>query len=98
TASHPIVCQVDQDVILEPGWMSSLLAAFDNPSVAAAQGRYTCDRHASFFSRVMALDLEERYSRMSADPDHVCTGNTAYRAAALHAIGLLDETIGYGYD
>ena len=30
--------------------------------------------------------------------DHVCTGNTAYRLSALHAIGLLDESLGYGYD
>src|SRR5262249_20183823 len=29
---------------------------------------------------------------------HVCTGNTAYRADALNAIGLFDETLGYGYD
>jgi hypothetical protein len=28
----------------------------------------------------------------------VCTGNTAYRARALHHVGLLDERLGYGYD
>ena len=35
---HPIVCQVDQDVIVNPGWMQLLVAELDDPDVAAAQG------------------------------------------------------------
>ena len=97
-ATHPIVCQVDQDVVLERGWMTRLVAALDDPAIAAAQGRYTNDESASFFARVMALDLEQRYARLGQFPDHVCTGNTAYRVAALQAVGLLDESLGYGYD
>jgi cellulose synthase/poly-beta-1,6-N-acetylglucosamine synthase-like glycosyltransferase len=97
-ASHPIVCQVDQDVVLERGWMQTLVAALDDPTAGAAQGRYVVDRAGSFFARVMALDLEQRYLRVGTYSDHVCTGNTAYRVAALDAIGLLDESLGYGYD
>ncbi len=96
--SHPIVCQVDQDVVLEPGWMQTLVAALDDPGVGAAQGRYVADPRGSFFTRVMGLDLEQRYLRVGAHSDHVCTGNTAYRRAALDAVGLLDESLGYGYD
>ena len=33
-----------------------------------------------------------------AATDHVCTGNTAYRAEAVHAAGLFDESLGYGND
>src|SRR4029453_2698778 len=42
----------------------------------------------------------QRYSQIqnARDVDHVCTGNTAYRAGALADVGLLDETLGYGYD
>ena len=97
-ASYPIVCQVDQDVVLDRGWLTSVGAAFDDPAVAAAQGHYTSDRRSSFFARVMGLDLALRYTRIGKHPDHVCTGNTAYRAAALDAVGLLDESLGYGYD
>jgi hypothetical protein len=97
-ASHPIVCQVDQDVVLELGWMRTLVNALEDPTVGAAQGRYVTDDRGSFFARVMGLDLEQRYSRLGTHPDHVCTGNTAYRAAALRAVGLLDESLGYGYD
>ena len=47
----------------------------------------------------MGRDLEQRYLRMGAgDVDHVCTGNTAYRASALRSVDLLDERLGYGYD
>jgi cellulose synthase/poly-beta-1,6-N-acetylglucosamine synthase-like glycosyltransferase len=97
-ARYPIICQVDQDVVLEPGWLAALVACLANPAVAAAQGRYIVDSNASFFSRITGLDLEQRYARLEEHPDHVCTGNTAYRASALHAIGLLDDSMGYGYD
>jgi cellulose synthase/poly-beta-1,6-N-acetylglucosamine synthase-like glycosyltransferase len=97
-ARHPIICQVDQDVVLEPGWLKALVACLSNPAVAAAQGRYVVERHASFFARITGLDLEQRYADLEEHPNHVCTGNTAFRASALHAVGLLDDSMGYGYD
>ena len=97
-ARHPVICQVDQDVILEPGWLAALLAALQDPDVAAAQGHYIVAPGAGFWARTMGRDLEWRYASMGRVTDHVCTGNTAYRASALHAVGLFDERLGYGYD
>lgn len=98
-AMHPIICQVDQDVILRPGWTSRLAEALSAPGVAAAQGYYVTPRDASLWARVMGLDLELRYARIRGTRvDHVCTGNSAYRAEALRAVGLFDESFGYGYD
>ena len=98
-AAHPIICQVDQDVVLQHGWLEDLLRAFDDPDVAAAQGHYVTKRGAGFWARAMGRDLEHRYSRIrTPHVDHVCTGNTAYRASALRQVGLLDEELGYGYD
>lgn len=98
-ASQPIICQVDQDVILQPGWLAELLPAFDDPDVAAAQGHYVTRPDAGFWARAMGRDLEHRYSRIRGHfVDHVCTGNTAYRARALQQVALLDESLGYGYD
>jgi hypothetical protein len=98
-ALHPIVCQVDQDVIIGPGWMRRLASALADPIVGAAQGYYETDGSAGLCARAMSLDLEQRYAAIAGeDTGHVCTGNTAYRAAALDAVGLFDETLGYGYD
>ena len=98
-AAHPFICQVDQDVILQPGWLARLLRRLEDPDVAAAQGRYVPAPDAGIWARVMGRDLEWRYSRIRGGfTDHVCTGNTVYRASALHAVGLLDEALGYGYD
>lgn len=98
-ATHPIVCQVDQDVILRPGWMRILTSALANPEIAAAQGWYEAPADASLWVRVMGLDLRWRYHRtLTRDVNHVCTGNTAYRVSALAAIGFFDESLGYGYD
>lgn len=98
-ARQPVVCQVDQDVVLEPGWMAALCGALAAPGVGAAQGYYQTPRDGSLWARVMGLDLELRYSRIAGGAlDHVCTGNSAYRAEALRRVGLLDESLGYGYD
>jgi glycosyltransferase involved in cell wall biosynthesis len=98
-AAQPIVCQVDQDVILQPGWLVELLRVFDDPEIAAAQGHYITRQGAGFWARAMGRDLEHRYSRIRGPfVDHVCTGNTAYRTRALHQVSLLDERLGYGYD
>lgn len=99
-AQHPVLCQVDQDVLLEPGWMQALVGELQrSPEAAAAQGWYVTPRDGSLWARVMGLDLEERYHRLTSPHlDHVCSGNTAYRRAALEAIGGFDARMGYGYD
>ena len=98
-ASHPLIAQVDQDVVLDQGWLERLTAAVNEPTVAAAQGHYVAAPDAGLWSRVMALDLRQRYSTLQNErTDHVCTGNSVYRASALAEVGLFDETLGYGYD
>jgi glycosyltransferase involved in cell wall biosynthesis len=99
-ARHPVICQVDQDVELRQGWMSRLVSRLmSDDRLAAVQGHYAHDRTAPFLARVMALDLEMRYAALrDGQTTHVCTGNTAYRASALHAVGLFDESLGYGND
>jgi GT2 family glycosyltransferase len=98
-ARYPTICQVDQDVVLEPGWMARLTATLADPGVAAVQGYYVTPWSAGVWARVAGLDLEQRYARIAGPlVDHVCTGNTAYRRDALRGVGGLDERIGYGYD
>lgn len=98
-ASFSVICQVDQDVIVQPGWLGALLCALLDPTVAAAQGYYATERLGSPWGRIAGYDLELRWAppreRLT---DHVCTGNSAYRAEALQAVGGFDESMGYGYD
>ena len=98
-AQFPVVCQVDQDVVLSSGWMRSLMDALDDPEVGAAQGCYTTAPDADLFGRVMGVDLSLRYDAIrSGRTDHVCTGNSAYRMEALRRAGFFDEQLGYGLD
>ncbi len=97
-AQHPVVCQVDQDVVLGSGWAARLADELRDPTVGAAQGLFETDPHAGLFARVMGRDLEDRYAAMGDRIDHVCTGNSAYRTEALRRVGLFDENLGYGYD
>ena len=99
-ARFPIVCQVDQDVELLPGWLPRLIAALErDPRLGAVQGQYTVDPAAPAIARAMALDLEQRYQAIAdGNTDHVCTGNTAFRAEAVRSIGGFDERLGYASD
>ncbi len=98
-AMYPIICQVDQDVVLKPGWMDHLSDRFSEPDIAAVQGRWVTASTNSILSRVSSLDLEQRYSRIgTGEVDHVCTGNSAYLSKALLEVELFDPSFGYGYD
>ena len=98
-ARFALVAQIDQDVRVEPGWLDVLLDAMADPAVAAAQGWYAIDPGAPALSRMMAMDLEQRYLRLAGgSTDHVCTGNVLWRKEAIAAVGGLDDSLGYGYD
>jgi hypothetical protein len=98
-AAHPLIAQVDQDVRLHPGWLRELTTALSDDQAAAAQGWYETAADASIWAWVAGLDLEDRYQRIgSTQVDHVCTGNSVYRASALESVGRFAEDLGYGYD
>jgi cellulose synthase/poly-beta-1,6-N-acetylglucosamine synthase-like glycosyltransferase len=97
-ARYPIIAQVDQDVVLGDGWLERVVEPLADPAVGAVQGRYVSTRKGSLWARVTALDLDLRYADLPDRVDHVCTGNSVYRADALDAVGLLREDFGYGYD
>jgi hypothetical protein len=99
-ARHPVIAQVDQDVEVGPHWLRRLVARLDaDVRLGAVQGHYLPFRTAPLLARVTALDLDLRYAALHAGTtSHVCTGNTAYRAAALCDAGPFDERLGYGYD
>lgn len=98
-ARHDLVAQIDQDVIVGPGWFDVLIDPLRDPRVAAAQGWYLADPAAPALARVMGIDLEQRYARIDRGAtDHVCTGNVVWRLDAMRRVGLLDESLGYGYD
>jgi glycosyltransferase involved in cell wall biosynthesis len=98
-ARHPFIGQIDQDVVLEERWLERLLPALGDSTVAAAQGVYRAPASSPFWIRLASLDLALRYQQhRGVEVDHVCTGNSLYRLAALRRIGPFDERLGYGYD
>src|SRR4051812_7977369 len=63
-AVQPLIAQIDQDVVIGEGWLAELAGAFDDPQVGAAQGHYVARAGADVWSRVMALDLRQRYAAL----------------------------------
>ena len=99
-ARYSIVAQIDQDVVIGNGWLRTLLERLEQDDrVAAAQGCYVVPSGATFWARMSGRDLDVRYMDLRRRVvDHVCTGNTVYRTAAIAQIGGFDERLGYGYD
>ncbi len=98
-AQFSLIAHVDQDVVIHRGWTEALTAVLRDPAVAAAQGWFVRDRSSALWTRARDIDLEQRYfSVADGDTDYVCAGNTIYRAAVLHWIGLFDESLANGYD
>jgi GT2 family glycosyltransferase len=98
-STSSLVCQVDQDVVLLPGWLQALLEELGSDrNLAAVQGYYVTDRKDPYWARVMGLDLEQRWASLGRRTDHACTGITAYRRSAFATVGVFDASFGYGSD
>ena len=65
-AQFPVICQVDQDVVLASGWMRRLVDELEDPRVGAAQGCYVPSSDADVWGRVMGVDLSLRYDAIRA--------------------------------
>lgn len=99
SARHGIICSIDSDVVLEPGFLGKVMEEFADPLVGAVQGYYRTPKNVSFLARMMGYDVEARYDAIRAlRVTQVCTGDTAYRREALDRVGLFDPQFVYGYD
>jgi len=98
-AKHDIICSIDSDVVLEKDWLRKIVEEFDDPKVGAVQGYYKTPARVSFWARMMGYDVEARYDAIRTKyVSQVCTGNTAYRRAAIEKVGFFDPAFIYGYD
>ena len=84
-ARFDLVAQIDQDVIVRPGWFDALIDALARPAASRPRkGGTSRDPAAPALARVMSIDLEQRYARIDdGRSDHVCTGNVIWRLDAL---------------
>jgi GT2 family glycosyltransferase len=105
-----IVAYVDDDCVVEAGWLTGLRRGFADPDVALVTGRVlptTLDLTSQWmFERWCSWDRGElpisltkhhRLPGFPASPHHLGTGcNMAFRRAALLALGGFDEALDMG--
>lgn len=106
-AAGEIVCFIDDDAVPEPGWLSAIVTAYDDPNVGAVGGyirdhtgvayqakHLLCDRFADSF----AYSAE----KCAACPDMFYTAltgtNCSFRRSALVQLGGFDEAYAYFLD
>jgi GT2 family glycosyltransferase len=102
-ATADVVAFVDEDVLVEPGWLDAVRTKFDDPSVVAVVGRVSLtmeDERPEW----LTADLETWYSALDlGDEDHPLapqesgwTANLAVRRDAALAVGGFNEAFGPG--
>lgn len=110
-ASGDIVAYIDDDGLPEPDWLDELIPLFDDPAVAVAGGHVRDHTGVSFQCQHVVSDragISEEQIPAGAELPPCAPGvfrfprpvgvNSAFRRAALLAIGGFDEHYSYLYD
>lgn len=94
-ATGAIVAVTDDDCITPPGWAASLAARLHETQAAAAGGRVVAAESVSLparMSQAITNGFVRALNRDARNAVFLTSNNVAYRAAALRAAGLFDES------
>lgn len=94
-ARGEIIAFTDADCVVEPDWLRALVAPFADEDVVATGGSIEAYQPASRVERFLQQVKPFRNCRQISDsfPVSIITGNAAYRADALHAVGLFNANM-----
>ncbi len=102
-ACSDVVAFIDEDVLVEPGWLDAVRARFVDPTVVAVVGRVSLTMEHQR-PEWLTADLETWYSALDlgdhdhelAPGEHGWTANLAVRRGAALAVGGFNEDFGPG--
>jgi GT2 family glycosyltransferase len=79
-ANGTIILFTDDDCVPMPGWLSSMVAPFDDPQVIGVKGAYRTTQR-SLVARFVQIEYEDRYRRMACLPciDFIDTYSAGFR-------------------
>ena len=105
-SSGDIIITCDCDTVAQPGWLESLLSAFDNPDIAMAgprliypDGRLQCACISTYHGNGSAGGANRLDEHESNDDEDGCTGACmAIRRSVYLAVGGIDPNYKNGYD
>lgn len=94
-AQGEIIVFTDSDCVPETGWLRALVAPFADEHVVATGGKIEAYQPASRVERFLAEARPSKNClRMSESwATSIVTGNAAYRADAIHAVGLFNANM-----
>lgn len=104
-ARAEIVLGIDDDCVPQPGWMTHLVAALQNPDVHGAIGSVRIPPAGFVGDAISALGFpaggNAGYATMfrvddDGTTDNIAAGNCALRASTIRQLGGFDESLTYG--
>lgn len=99
-AQHELIAFIDSDCLAGPGWLTNLMAPFDDLDVGLVGGRISSQVPDSglvetFLTRVKYTSADH-YA--SSEPLGLPSGNVAYRRECLERVGVFDGAMPWGED
>jgi len=95
-AQGEIIAFTDSDCVPEKGWLRALIAPFADEGVVATGGRIEAYQPTTRVERFLQYEVRlfRNCLRMTDSfPASIITGNAAYRADALHQVGLFNANM-----
>jgi cellulose synthase/poly-beta-1,6-N-acetylglucosamine synthase-like glycosyltransferase len=94
-ARGEIIAFTDSDCVPAPGWLRALVAPFADEEIVAAGGKIEAYQPSSRVERFIQVmkPLKNCLQMSDTFPVSLITANAAYRADALHAVGLFNANM-----
>lgn len=97
-ARGDILAFIDSDCAAPENWLKNLIAAFEDPSIVAAGGGYSCGRDNSFWQEFSCLELAWRRRNFPSLVKTLVSNNFACRATAFRQAGGFSQRYPVGED
>jgi glycosyltransferase involved in cell wall biosynthesis len=91
-ATGDVIAFTDADCVVDPGWLSPLVAALADPAVGVAGGRIAALRPCTRMAELGEV-LHDHASAMSSQPPYAITMSWASSRAVLEHVGAFDESL-----
>jgi GT2 family glycosyltransferase len=87
------VCLVESDVLLDTGWLETVLSGFSEPDIIAVGGRLVLAPGQRGIARLAGYEAERKFDRKESFPVHLSSAAVAYRRSAFDEMGGFREEL-----
>jgi glycosyltransferase involved in cell wall biosynthesis len=93
-ASAPLIAWVESDVCIAPDWLSRLIAALQEDTVAGAGGVLYPAEDEPFIAALFGYEITYKIQTNNSSPRHITSANALYKKKIFDEVGPCREALG----